>query len=128
LDQLQFVLDQTADLVRDTTLVVIPAKARKRNSPIIQRPVTPAKEAVTQFTLGKTVLSICLFARTAGVRKQPFITASWIFSGHLPAEIKRFSGFSQPFAGEANWMTSSKAGVHLSTVRACHCWEGSAIA
>src|SRR5262249_23695699 len=81
---------------------------------------SPASEAVTQFTLGNAVLSICLFARTAGVRKQPFITASWIFSGHLPAEIKKFSGFSQPFAGEANWMTSSEAGAYRSAARTLH--------
>jgi hypothetical protein len=50
------------------------------------------------------------------------MATSSIPSGHLPAQIKKFSGSSQPFAAEANWITSSKAGVHRAAARPSQDW------
>src|SRR5215469_14918401 len=85
--------------------------ARNRGRPLeYLRPWVPACEDVTQFTLGKTVLSICLQERTAGGNKQPFIARINLL-GYLSTEIKNYPNFRNSSRRRPIEFTSSCVGT-----------------
>src|SRR5215472_12411616 len=101
-------------------LTSFPRKRESRAAGLRWLPWTPAFEDVIQFSPRKAAEKFGPITRVSGPEEQLLNTGKLMFPQAVPEEFAKSSRFSRHWLQSVDWITSSFAGVTMTTMGGSH--------